>query len=274
MIGSMNGLFSYGNYNFGSSGKNTSGVAGLASSGAFDYKAAQQRLKKAIDSAASDKTIGTMKKDTATFLDKYAAGMKNTKSSAQDVSAQLDKVVRDITGKDGAPSAETLDKAVASVQKMVDTYNETQAMLAKNETRGPGVSQRMDRLAQAMGSENSLKAVGITADAKGNLSLDSAKLRETLSGTAAQRTQAKDILSGSYGAATRLANAAEGGLTQNPTALVSNDLQKIQSLKTTQQDNLMEAAGLSGFSSGVYSRAGAYTMMNMGTVGMLMNMMA
>lgn len=275
MIGGISGAYPYGGFNmYGLGGTNKSTMMNPA---AFDYKAAQRRLQSAFDKVGADETVATMKKDTAKFLDTYATAMKDVQKTAQAANAAVAGAVSDKSGADGAPSAEMTDKAVAAVQSMVDSYNKTQTTLAQNEARGIGVSKSMEALAQAAGNEGSMKLVGITADKNGMLKLDQAELRKGLTGTDQQRKLTGDILGGNYGASTRLAQAANTGLTQNPTSLVSSDLQKIKAQQEQQQDTLMAAAGLSGGMSGfagMSGRMGAYTMMNMGTVGMLMNMMA
>lgn len=266
MINPISGFSSYGSYG-------SSSVISQLNPASFDYKAAQSRLQKAIKNDTSNEKISAMKKDTADFLDNYTKSMQQTKGAAQDVNAALQKTLSDASGNNGKVSDEALKKATDAVQKMVDTYNSAQTLMTKNADRGTGIASRQQRLESAMGSESALKGVSITADKNGKLSFDADTLKKALSGTDGERKLAVDTLSGTYGISGRVASAATSALNQNPSSLVNNDLQDIKAVQETQRNTLLDAIGAGSSSFGTYSRAGAYTMMNMGTVGMLMNMM-
>lgn len=246
----------------------------------FDYKAQQSKMK---DLLAGDKTkaeVKTLKKETAAFLDTYAANTTDLKKSAQAVTGNnLQKLLYGVGGSsDQTPTAENVKKTTDAVQKLVDSFNNNLTMLNKNAERGPGVVNQIARMVTGPAAEKSMAQVGVTVNKDGTLALDKEKLATALTGTKETRSLALDIIGGSSASsmASGVSRIAMSADSKTPQALISNDLANIKGLQDRYQETLMSALGASGTFSqmGMYSRSGAYNMMNMGTIGMLMNVIA
>ena len=268
----INGI--YGSNPYGNSVYGTSGIGGNS----YDYKAQQNQLKEFWKNDKTQSQVTTLKKETASFLDTYANYTKELKKSAEDVTGNnLNKLLYGVGGSsDKAPTDANVQKTTDAVQSMVDSFNKNLTMLNKNADRGPGVTNQIARMVLGPAAEKSMQQVGVTVNKDGTLALDKEKLSTALKGTKETRDLATSIIGGSTGSIAngigRIVMSAEG---KTPNALVSNDISKIKGLQQQYQENLTASLGMYGSFSqmSMYNRGGAYTLSNMGAIGMLMNVM-
>lgn len=217
-------------------------------------------------------TSGTLSKDSTNFLNTYSANMKKMDSSAKAVQGKnLDKLVGDIT--DGKISDENMKKTTDAVQAMVNDYNKTLTTLNDNASRGPGVVRQIERMARAPMSEQSMELAGISVNKDGTLSLNKDQFAEALNKAAAGDAKTgstdrmdliKDVIGGTHGIASGVRADAQAGQDAAAVTLVGNDMAKQREEISNNYINF----------SSMYARNGAYNMMNMNTIGLLMNVMA
>ena len=249
----------------------------------FDYRTAQLQLKAAMagqknSNISSGKTesgnsntaaIKTLKKDSAAFLDKYAADMEKLQESADKFTSN--GAAKMLAGEAGSDPKKNAENVVKAAQEMVDAYNKALATVSGNATRGSGTDRMAERMERAIASDRSFEVVGITRKEDGSLSLDQKKLTEALSGNNKNRTT--EMLSSISGAAKRVASDA---LIQSPQSLINYDLSAMKQLEQTPsaQSSQQQQSTKQFDAMSLYSRSGAYNMMNMGTIGFLMNTFA
>lgn len=149
---------------------------------------------------------------------------------------------------------------------LVDAYNSSLKFLNDNFDRGSGVGRQMQSLLTGLGSEQSLKQMGISVNKDGTLSFSESALQKNM---AKDPSLTRDLISGTGGLADRLFNKASNGLNMS-----SNSLTNYSSVSGT--------SGSYGSSSsnsatnpyavlGMYSRSGVYNMSNYNAVGMMLN---
>ena len=238
----------------------------------FDYGAAigqASALASRFESQVKEST--QLRKDSAEFLKTYSKDMKTMESAANALmGSNLDKLIGQPDA-DGKLSEEKLKKTTDAVQTMVDTYNNTLKNLNNNADRGSGVMQQISRMAADPTTQQNLNLVGVSVQKDGSLKLDAAKLTGALTGAAAsdaktattnRMRELKTALGGTTGLAAGVQLDARRGQTTSAASLIENDLAKLQQQSL---NNPMTQGYL-------YNRSGAYNMMNMGTIGVLMNM--
>lgn len=237
----------------------------------FDYKAKQEEVKQRIaEYKQSTEKLQTLKKDSADFLTKYTDKMTKMGESAKAVQDQnLTKLLGDVSG--GEVSAENMQKTTDAVQSMVDSYNDALTTLSGNTDRGSGVTRQLGRMQQSPAAEAAMNLVGVTRGTDGKLSFDKEKFTKTVHeaakadarlGSSARMDLIKDIVGGSSSIASGVRNDSQAGLNTSASSLIGNDLAKMQN-----QQNPLNM-------NNIYTRAGAQSMMNMGAVGLLMNLSA
>lgn len=254
-------------YNKLYSSQKTSGI----SASDFDYKAKQAELKQAIaDRKENNAKLQALKKDSADFLTTYTNKMTKMGESAKAVQGKnLSEMLGDVSG--GEVSEENMKKTTDAIQSMVDSYNDTLTNLGDNAERGSGVARQLNRMSQSPAADASMKMVGVTRGTDGKLSFDKEKFASAVStaakadarlGSTDRMDLLKGIVGGSNGIAAGIRQDSQSGLNTSANSLIGNDLAKMQS-----QQNPMNM-------NNIYSRAGAQGMMNMSTVGLLMNLSA
>lgn len=237
----------------------------------FDYKAKQEEVKQRIaEYKQSTEKLQTLKKDSADFLTKYTDKMTKMGESAKAVQGQnLTKLLGDVSG--GEVSTENMQKTTDAVQSMVDSYNDALTTLSGNTDRGSGVTRQLGRMQQSPAAEAAMNLVGVTRGTDGKLSFDKEKFTKTVHeaakadarlGSSARMDLIKDIVGGSSSIASGVRNDSQAGLNTSASSLIGNDLAKMQN-----QQNPLNM-------NNIYTRAGAQSMMNMGAVGLLMNLSA
>ncbi len=237
------------------------------SGGVFDVAQAQKNASTQANQLmeafkANKGEVTTLKKETANYLDQYAAGMKTLSQEAGKLKNQgLDKI---LYNKDGAVTDETAAATVKATQSMVDAYNSTLKLLNDNADRGPGTMKQLARMAGDPAPAQGLKLVGISVNDDGTLALDAEKMTEALKTTDPNQLDLyKDILSGYGGLADSVNKRANFGADMNARDLISNDLANIQS---KQSEN--------PFRELYYGMKGnVFAMSNQAVTGMLMNLM-
>ena len=245
--------------------KKTSGV----SASDFDYKAKQAQLKEALSKYKENSgKLQTLKKDSADFLTTYTDKMTDMGEAAKAVQGRnFDKLVGDVSS--GELTEEAMKKTTDVVQNMVNAYNDALSTLSDNADRGAGVARQLNRMSRSPEAEASMKLIGITRGEDGKLSLNKDKLTSALSlaaagdarvGDTARMDLIKDIVSG--GVASGIRDNAQAALNTPANTLISNDLAKMQ--------NQQSAVNMNN----IYTRSGAQGMINMGVVGLLMNLSA
>lgn len=233
----------------------------------YDYKAAQRETKAQMEQyKKSQGTATTLKKDTAAFLDEYRSSVKKLGDAANAVKGgELDRLLYGKGGKGSTPTDENIEKTAKAVQALAEQFNSTLTTLAKNAERGPGVVRQMDRMNSSPTAERSMELMGITTAKDGTMQVDMDKLKTALK---ENTSIARDVIGGSFGVANGISRDSTNGLNQSPISLVANDIAQIkQEQAQTQADYGSSMEFISN-----YSKTGAINMMNLNSVGLLMNM--
>ncbi len=152
------------------------------------------------------------------------------------------------------------DKVVSAVKDVVKEYNSAVTMLQDNFDRGYGVERQLGNMLRMGVADASLKKVGITQDAEGQLHLDESKLKKSLDENPALT---KELLGGSFSLAQSVFEDGRQGLNQSGASLIQNDLNQAMENNFSDPFSLM----------GMYSRSGAYTMTNFYAIGNFVNML-
>lgn len=159
----------------------------------------------------------------------------------------------------GAGATVDPEQTVKAVGDLVNAYNSSIKLLNDNYDRGTGVDRQLRNLVTGLGSEDSLKKLGITVNKDATLKLDEDVLKKTMK---EDPFLAKELISGSSGIANRAFNKAQSGLNVSSSSLINKDINNAQT------DAFMSNP-YQGFS--MYSRSGAYNMNNYAALGMMMN---
>lgn len=150
------------------------------------------------------------------------------------------------------------DKIATALSDLVGSYNSSLKLLNDNYDRGTGVDKQLRNLVQGLGSEQSLKQLGITVNKDATLKFDKDTFAKNMKDNP---SLTKSLISGPGGIADKAFNKGSSGLNVRSSSLINGDLMSAQEESIT---NPMNA-----FSS--YSRSGAYAMNNYAAVGMMLN---
>lgn len=246
----------------------TSALSGMN----FDYKAAQQQVKAAYASnkintsgSATSNSVTSLKKDSAKFLSDYSTDMKNMEKAASAVSdGKFGKALyANGASPEEVPTDENIKAATEQLQKMVDAYNKSLTTVNTNMERGTGVARQASRMARPPVSQKSMEMIGITTNKDGTLKLDQTKLGENLKGSSAQRELTAGVVND---IAEGIRSDAKSGLNESSASLINRDLASIKQEQQNTENPI--------FMMSMYSKSGSYNMMNMGTIGLMMNTFA
>lgn len=152
------------------------------------------------------------------------------------------------------------DKVTNAVSDLVEKYNASLKVLNDNADRGTGVMRQLSNMLHGPMSEEKMAKIGISTNKDGTLSLDKDKLAKSLK---EDQNLTTDIIGGSFGLAQGLFSDARSGLTMPSNSLINNDMAKAQ--EQVRNDSF-------AFTS-MFSRRGAFNMMNYNAVGMMFNML-
>ena len=157
-------------------------------------------------------------------------------------------------------------KVASALGDLVDAYNSSLKFLNDNFDRGSGIGRQMQSLLTGLGSEQSLKQMGISVNKDGTLSFSESALQKNM---AKDPSLTRDLISGTGGLADRLFNKASNGLNMSANSLtnyssVSGTSGSYGSSSTKSATNPYAVLGM-------YSRSGVYNMSNYNAVGMMLN---
>lgn len=150
------------------------------------------------------------------------------------------------------------DKIASALGDLVDSYNSSLKLLNDNYDRGTGVDRQLRNLVAGLGSEQSLKQLGITVNKDATLKFDKDAFAKNMKDNP---SLTKSLISGPGGIADNAFNKGSSGMNVQSSSLINGDLMGAQTDSIT---NPMNA-----FSS--YSRSSAYAMNNYAAVGMMLN---
>lgn len=150
------------------------------------------------------------------------------------------------------------DKVAGAVEDLVKSYNSSLKLLNDNYDRGSGVDKQLRNLVSGLGSEQSLKQLGITVKKDATLEFDKDTFKKNMD---KNPSLTRSIISGPGGIADRAFNKASSGMNMRSSSLIDGDLANSQMESITNPYN--------AFSS--FSRSGAYAMNNYSAVGMMLN---
>lgn len=157
-------------------------------------------------------------------------------------------------------------KAADALGKLVDAYNSSLKFLNNNFDRGTGIGRQMQSLLNGLGSEQSLKQMGITVNKDATLSFSKSTFEKNM---AKDPSLTRDLVSGTGGIAERMFNKARSGLNMSSNSLTNGYTSSVYS--SSGASSSKNSATNPYAVLGMYSRSGAYNMSNYNAVGMMMN---
>lgn len=184
----------------------------------------------------------------------------NYTSSKNDVSVDFTRIGVTLKGVGEAVIRSDVDskKVSSALGNLVDKYNSSLKLLNDNYERGTGVERQLRNLVTGLGSEESLKKLGITVNKDATLSFDKDVFAENMK---KDPDLTRQLISGTGGLADKAFSKAMSGINVNSNSLINGD---VESLQTESLSNPFTMFGM-------YSKSGAYTMNNYAAVGMMMN---
>lgn len=251
--------YTYGNYNFGTSGTSSSYFDPTSAA-----NTAKQQAQELLNSLKGNQTeVKSLKAETSKYLDTYILNMKTMDQSANALrNGGIDKLLYDT---EGNVTDETVGKTVDAVQKMVDNYNSTLKHLNDNADRGPGTVKQLGRMVTDPAPAKSMEMVGITVNKDGTLALDKEVMTKALKDeNPLQVNLFKDIIGGYGGIADGVHLDAMFGQNMQAKDLIQNDLANIQSSQNAANPFKEMYQSMKG---------SAYLLNNQAVTGMLMNML-
>lgn len=235
------------------------GVASLQLEGKYTGAANTFDVSGNLGAAAGADTVKT---EAANSKYSITSGGKTTQheSYSNDVYADSYRIGVELkgVGKTTIKADVDSDKIASALSDLVGSYNSSLKLLNDNYDRGTGVDKQLRNLVAGLGSEQSLKQLGITVNKDATLSFDKDVFAKNMKDNP---SLTRSLISGPGGIADRAFNKGSGGMSVNSSSLINNDLMGAQTESIT---NPMNA-----FSS--YSRSGAYAMNNYAAVGMMLN---
>lgn len=157
-------------------------------------------------------------------------------------------------------------KVASALGDLVDAYNSSLKFLNDNFDRGSGVGRQMQSLLTGLGSEQSLKQMGISVNKDGTLSFSESALQKNM---AKDPSLTRDLISGTGGLADRLFNKASNGLNMSSDSLTNYS--SVSGISGSYGSSSAKSATNPYAVLGMYSRSGVYNMSNYNAVGMMMN---
>ncbi|MEZ3435870.1 MAG: hypothetical protein K1W34_14880 [Lachnospiraceae bacterium] len=150
------------------------------------------------------------------------------------------------------------EKVAGAVEDLVKSYNSSLKLLNDNYDRGTGVDKQLRNLVAGLGSEQSLKQLGITVNKDATLKFDKSAFDKNMKDNP---SLTKSIISGPGGIADRAFNKGASGMNIRSSSLIDGDL------TNAQMDSITNP--YSAFGS--FSKSSAYAMNNYSAVGMMLN---
>lgn len=204
--------------------------------------------------AAAD-AIYTVDKNDGRGATQFRSEENTVNIGSYKISATLKK-----TGSADITVGENPEEKASAIQDLVDSYNDAVKFLKENTDRGSGVNRQLKRMTQSPTAKKSMELVGLTFKSDGTLSFD----KDVYTKQAEKNPSlTKDIISGSFGFAEGLYNDAKDGMKISSGSLVSNNVKQFQRESLEDPMNMLN----------MYSKSGAYNMLNYYAVGALLNTM-
>lgn len=150
------------------------------------------------------------------------------------------------------------EKVAGAVEDLVKSYNSSLKLLNDNYDRGTGVDKQLRNLVMGLGSEQSLKQLGITVNKDATLNFDKSEFNKNMK---ENPSLTKSIISGPGGIADRAFNKGASGMNIRSSSLIDGDLTNAQTESITNPYNAF----------GSFSKSSAYAMNNYSAVGMMLN---
>ena len=235
------------------------GVASLQLEGKYSGAANAFNVSGELGAAAG---VDTVKTEAANSKYSITKGGKTTQheSYTNDLSIDSTRIGVELkgVGKTTIKADVDSEKVAAAVGDLVNSYNSSLKLLNDNYDRGTGVDRQLRNLVQGLGSEESLKQIGITVNKDATLKFDKDTFMKNMD---KNPSLTKSIISGPGGIADRAFNKAGSGLNMKSSSLIDGDLTSAQNESITNPYNMF----------GSYSKSGAYAMNNYAAVGMMLN---
>ncbi|MCI9076048.1 MAG: hypothetical protein HFH10_09675 [Dorea sp.] len=235
------------------------GVASLQLEGKYTGVANSFEVTGNLGAAAGADTVKT---EAANSKYSVTVGGKTTQheSYSNDVYADSYRIGVELkgVGKTTIKADVDSDKIATALSDLVGSYNSSLKLLNDNYDRGTGVDKQLRNLVAGLGSEQSLKQLGITVNKDATLSFDKDAFAKNMK---ENPSLTRSLISGPGGIADRAFSKGSTGMNVSSSSLINGDLASAQEASIT---NPMNA-----FSS--YSRSGAYAMNNYAAVGMMLN---
>lgn len=150
------------------------------------------------------------------------------------------------------------EKIASALGDLVQSYNSSLKLLNDNYDRGTGVDKQLRNLVAGLGSEQSLKQIGITVNKDATLNFDKSVFDKNMK---ENPSLTKSIISGPGGIADRAFNKGTSGMNMRSSSLINSDLTGVQVESLTNP--------YSAFGS--FAKSSAYAMNNYSAVGMMLN---
>ena len=152
------------------------------------------------------------------------------------------------------------EKVASSINNLVDAYNSSLKLLNDNHGRGSGVERQLRNMLSGLGSDQSLKQLGISVQKDGTLAFDKKTFTKNMD---ENPSWTKRAISGAGGLADNAFSKASSGLNTSSNSLINGNVtnSRSQSQAATNPYNVFR----------MYSKSGIYTMNNYNAVGMMLN---
>lgn len=235
------------------------GVASLQLEGKYTGAANTFNVSGELGAAAGAEAVKT---EAANSKYSITAGGKTTQheSYSNNIYADSTRIGIELkgVGKTTIKADVDPDKIASALSDLTKSYNSSLKLLNDNYDRGTGVDKQLRNLVMGLGSEESLKQLGITVNKDATLSFDKDVFAKNMK---ENPSLTKSLISGPGGIADRAFSKGSSGMSIKSSTLINGDLTNSQMDYITNPYN----------SSSSFSKSSAYAMNNYYAVGMMLN---
>ena len=160
------------------------------------------------------------------------------------------------------------ERVASAVGDLVNAYNSSLKYLNDNYDRGSAVERQLKNFLTGIGSEQSLKQLGISVNKDGTLDYSKSTFEKNM---AKNPSMTKELISGMGGIADRLFNKASSAMNVSSSSLINGRSSANSSASGSYPGSVKNPETNPYSVLGMYSRGGAYNMSNYYAVGMMMN---
>ena len=193
----------------------------------------------------------------------YEAATNNVSIGYYGVTAQLKK-----EGQTTLSAGVDSERVASAVGDLVNAYNSSLKYLNDNYDRGSAVERQLKNFLTGIGSEQSLKQLGISVNKDGTLDYSKSTFEKNM---AKNPSMTKELISGMGGIADRLFNKASSAMNVSSSSLINGRSSANSSASGSYPGSVKNPETNPYSVLGMYSRGGAYNMSNYYAVGMMMN---